>query len=107
LITQQTLVLNSKVDFLDPDLLSYPLVEQAHYTEMILAPGDLLYIPRWYWHLVVAVDHPCSLVQDMENSRHSIPLCEILAQKNCTTVTHSVSVNFWWGPRIEKEHSLE
>ncbi|KAK3261393.1 hypothetical protein CYMTET_29699, partial [Cymbomonas tetramitiformis] len=35
-----------------PDFEKYPLFAQAKYTEVILGPGDMLYMPKGIWHYV-------------------------------------------------------
>ncbi|KAJ3217644.1 Lysine-specific demethylase 8 [Clydaea vesicula] len=42
----------SQVDILHPDLLSFPLFNKAKYVELTIGPGDMLYIPKGYWHFV-------------------------------------------------------
>ncbi len=36
----------------DPDFSKYPLLKKAQYTEVILGPGDMLFIPSNCWHYV-------------------------------------------------------
>jgi hypothetical protein len=40
----------------DPDPTLHPLFPTATYQEVILSPGDMLYIPRLSWHYVRAVE---------------------------------------------------
>ena len=47
---------NSQIDVCAIDPTRYPLALQCDYFETILGPGDMLFIPRWYWHFVAAVD---------------------------------------------------
>ena len=42
----------SRVDVENPDLDKFPDFVKAHYTECILKPGQMLYIPPKYWHYV-------------------------------------------------------
>ena len=42
----------SAVDVEHPDLTSYPLFAGAHHYDVILGPGDVLYIPKGWWHYV-------------------------------------------------------
>lgn len=50
---QQELLSNtSQVDVENPDLQHFPLFPTAPYTETILEPGTMLYIPPRMWHYV-------------------------------------------------------
>ncbi|KAM9993961.1 hypothetical protein ACTFIZ_011919 [Dictyostelium cf. discoideum] len=53
----------SFVDFEDTDFEKYPLLNIAnqHYTESILAPGDILFIPSGYFHYVRSLSTSLSL----------------------------------------------
>lgn len=42
----------SAVDVECPDLEVFPLFEKARYTEVVLAPGEMLFIPARCWHYV-------------------------------------------------------
>uniref|UniRef100_A0A0A9WJF7 Hypoxia-inducible factor 1-alpha inhibitor n=1 Tax=Lygus hesperus TaxID=30085 RepID=A0A0A9WJF7_LYGHE len=42
----------SQVDFDDPDLEKYPKFSEALASEAIVGPGDVLYIPNYWWHHV-------------------------------------------------------
>jgi hypothetical protein len=91
----------------------------AKHTDILLRPGDVLYIPRWYWHYVASVD--CKDIEnfhcaDEEESSMLKKQC-IRGNEKCDTDdsdnTTAVaiendddpfvfSVSFWWGDRIEK-----
>ncbi len=40
---------------------AFPLACTAEYRETVLGPGELIYIPRWCWHWIVAVDENAAL----------------------------------------------
>jgi len=42
----------SQVQIDSPDLAKFPLFSKAEYTECVLRPGDMLYIPKGWWHYV-------------------------------------------------------
>lgn len=42
----------SQVDVEFPDLNRFPLFDKAVYSEAILKPGEMLYIPPKYWHFI-------------------------------------------------------
>lgn len=106
---------NSSVDVLCPNLNIHPEFEEAVYWDIVLKPGDTLYIPRWCWHFVLALDHHCVLTDEHIRSSTTIDLTS--SEDNCKCSSHKnsnnhiedmkslfcVSVNFWWGPRIEKQ----
>jgi lysine-specific demethylase 8 len=47
------------VEHTDPD--AHPLFLQAKYTETILAPGDMLFIPKSHWHYVRSLSTSVSI----------------------------------------------
>lgn len=112
---------NSSVDVLAPDLIAHPAYTNAEYSETVLGPGDMLYIPRWCWHFVLALNHPCVPGQTEchceKTGSNSSTDCEPSNGSNFTKLhgnehdrnaridsqsLYCTSVNFWWGPRIEK-----
>src|SRR5580704_6191759 len=44
-----------------PDLGVYPLFANAVYAEVLLEPGEMLYIPRRWWHWVTSYDRNIAL----------------------------------------------
>ena len=42
----------SPIDCESPDSTKYPLVSEATYTEAVLGPGDMLFVPSGHWHYV-------------------------------------------------------
>lgn len=51
----------SAVDCEKEDYLSHPLAESAEYTEIVMFPGDTLYIPAKTWHYVRGLSTSISL----------------------------------------------
>lgn len=45
----------SQVDFDNPDLEQYPRYANVSFIEAVLEPGDLLYVPPYWWHHVEAL----------------------------------------------------
>ena len=79
---------NSSLDYLkDVDIL-----EEIPHLDFYLSPGDSLYIPRWWWHLVIA--GPMAIAEDQDKI--------VINNSNTDSDRFSFSVNFWWGSRIEK-----
>lgn len=42
----------SAVNIEEPDLKQHPTFAAAQFTECVLAPGEMLFIPAKYWHYV-------------------------------------------------------
>jgi len=51
----------SAVDCEKEDISCHPLVKKAHYTEVVLFPGDALYIPSQTWHYVRSLSTSASV----------------------------------------------
>ena len=110
---------NSQIDVCAIDSTRYPLALACDYFETILGPGDMLFIPRWYWHFVAAVDAATACIWN--NNHHTTtttdPVFSSIGQEHSTSssssssssnnnindVEYSFSVSFWWGKRILKE----
>ena len=43
---------SSQVELENPDLDRFPLFNEAPFTDCVLSPGDVLYIPPGWWHYV-------------------------------------------------------
>ena len=54
---------NSSIN-IEEDLEGQEVVNNAKYSDILLGPGDMLYIPRWYWHLVMSVSEPMKERED-------------------------------------------
>lgn len=51
-LLQSTSMVMSPVDIANPDLERFPNFAQAHRLECILRPGDVLFMPAFWWHEV-------------------------------------------------------
>jgi hypothetical protein len=49
-IPARTLFVASEVDFVNPDFTVHPWFRHASGLEAVLEPGDVLYVPSYYWH---------------------------------------------------------
>ena len=99
----------SEINWQNFDFEKYPLAATAAYSDVILKPGDLLFIPRWCWHLVMAVD-ASTAASWMAVNRPPPKTHRTSDSSTCPggygglrEYTHTMSVSFWWGPRIELE----
>ena len=62
----------SQIDIDRPDFKKFPKFQKAKFSECVLEPGEMLFIPAFWWHQVYSLDNK------------ELPL---------------ISVNFWWkGP---------
>lgn len=71
----------SQVDFDDPDLEKFPGLKHLQGMEAVVGPGDVLYIPMYWWHQIESLPH----------------------------LGNTVSVNFWYkgGPTEKIEYPLK
>lgn len=51
----------SQVDFTNPDLTKFPLFPKARGVEAIVEPGDVLYIPKYWFHHIISLDETVSV----------------------------------------------
>lgn len=51
----------SLVDVESPDYGEFPLYKDAEYQDCILREGDMLYIPKGWWHFVKSLETSCSV----------------------------------------------
>jgi ribosomal protein L16 Arg81 hydroxylase len=47
---------HSQVDYTKPDLELFPQFAQANANEVILQPGDVLYLPTHWFHYIVSLE---------------------------------------------------
>ena len=52
---------HSEVDFDRPSLDDYPLLRDAKISEVIVHPGEILFIPLGWWHHVKALDQAITI----------------------------------------------
>ena len=69
-LLESTSMVMSPVDIQDPDLVRFPRFSRAHRLECDLGPGDVLFMPAFWWHEV--------------RSRPDL------------RETRNLAVNFWW-----------
>jgi hypothetical protein len=51
----------SKIDLENPDLEKYPLFKQVDVLDVVLKPGEMIFVPVGWWHHVKALDVSISL----------------------------------------------
>jgi len=51
----------SEIRTFPPDPAAFPLFAKAAYAEVTLRAGDMLYIPRRWWHWVTSLDRNIAL----------------------------------------------
>lgn len=47
---------HSAVDWSDPDLVGYPTFEKAQVNEIVMQPGDVLYLPTNWFHYIISLE---------------------------------------------------
>lgn len=92
-IPARTLFIASEVDFLAPDYGIHPWFRYANGYETVLEPGDVLYLPSYYWHAVENLEATISanlLWYDKWRAIGALPLHwmngEIAARNNGGTI---------------------
>lgn len=81
----------SQVDIDDPDLDRFPKFRHVQAVETIVGPGEVLYIPMYWWHNIESVG--AIQQQPPSGSQYDVPV--------------TISVNFWYkappvSPRLER-----
>jgi hypothetical protein len=103
-----TMINNSEVDLLryDSDIhyqQKFSLVNEAVvYWEGILGPGDMVYIPRWYWHYIQAIDYHTAMHWENEYLPTGFRIRNVAEPPPSNEYEFSFSVSFWWGQRLLK-----
>uniref|UniRef100_A0A5K3FRY9 Ubiquitin thioesterase OTU1 n=1 Tax=Mesocestoides corti TaxID=53468 RepID=A0A5K3FRY9_MESCO len=46
----------SRINFVCPNFIQYPLLLNTHPRVIVLEPGDVLFVPRHWWHFVETID---------------------------------------------------
>ena len=104
---------NSSID-LEEEFKGKEVVQSAKYSDILLEPGDMLYIPRWYWHFIASISEPEKTHQIGE--KRKLPLAhdgdcnddqghhDGNGNSKKASPPHVFSVSFWWGERKEKIH---
>ena len=91
------------MNVLSPDLSAHPEFLDAPYRETVLCPGEMLFIPRGHWHFIMALDHQCKCNRHEQDEGPEVTSScghSNSNDNNMERVLFSLSVNFWWGPRI-------
>lgn len=77
----------------------YRAAQEASYSETVLGPGEMLFIPRGCWHYVLALDAATAAAW-RAGAGWGGPVGEAAG--------YSASVSLWWGPRIAApQHTVE
>jgi len=73
----------SEVDLDNPDLQRFPLFEKAELIKIILHPGEMIFIPRGWWHHVRSLDASIS-VSNLALDLKGILFDTVPQKINCT-----------------------
>ena len=82
----------SEVKCEEEDLQKHPLVSKAKYTELVLNPGDGVYIPAGCWHYVRSLSTSFSVSSYM----HISVTFSLLVHKHESTSYSTAQVNYFW-----------
>ena len=73
------------IDVERPDVKRFPSLRRARALEAVLEPGDVLWLPRFYWHYVHQLDAPsenislnfctCQFCCGVHHARADFPQC--------------------------------
>ena len=77
------------------DSAAYPLFSWEHATAVTLAPGDVLFMPRHWWHFIVSVPAPPPIATAAAAISGAVAHGE-------SGASHVFSLSFWFGERILK-----
>ena len=77
-------------------------MRNAKYSDVLLEPGDMLFVPRWYWHFVASVS---TLTDSVKNAEYAGVKRKLDNEKQNEEQRHVFSVSFWWGERKEKKNT--
>lgn len=68
-----------QVDFDAPDMEKFPGLEQLQGVETVMGPGDVLYIPMYWWHHIESLPHLGNTVSVnfWYKVRPASPYCEV------------------------------
>lgn len=72
----------SQVNIEDPDLERFPMYKGLHHLDCLLSPGDMLFIPRGWWHFVKALQPSATMAAEQRTSIKQL--------------SASFSVSFWF-----------
>jgi hypothetical protein len=64
---------SSKVDAARPDPTRHPLATRVRFVDVVLGPGDMLYLPCGWFHQVESLDATCSVNFFLHNSVAALP----------------------------------
>ncbi len=94
----------SQIDLTSLDSISaFPSVREAVYSEYVLGPGEMLFIPRWHWHLVISLDEATALDWRRQHLKEDKDGSNSMNENNNSSPRFSVSVSLWWGASLEKQ----
>lgn len=96
----------SSVNILSPNLKAHPLFKRCHPYIVTLEPGDVLFVPKHWWHFVQSLDASVSINTWMElpkNSDISARLNEAIVRVLMTSLipTYELPCESWINPNEE------
>lgn len=79
---QENFLHDGKVDAFNPNLESFPLYTKAKPVEVILEPGEIIYIPPEWWHQVENLENSIGMGNLFVNEWNSELVFQSFAEKN-------------------------
>lgn len=79
---QKDFLYQGKVDVFNPDLEKFPLYAQAKPVEVILEPGEIIYIPPRWWHHVKNMENTIAMGNLVVNELNIELFFQSLREKN-------------------------
>ena len=86
----------SQVNFDDPDRLLFPDFSHSAPLEMVLEPGDVAYLPPYWWHRIETLDDFCVFLDFWSMFQQPQGVQRTPAQQ--TAFDHALSsMDIWYG----------
>ncbi|MEH2405968.1 cupin-like domain-containing protein [Nostoc sp.] len=79
---QEEFLYDGKVDVFNPDIKKYPLYAKTNPVEVILEPGEIIYIPSGWWHHVKNLENSIAIGSYLLNEWNSELVFQSVIEKN-------------------------
>lgn len=87
----------SQIDFENPDFERFPKFENAEAYETVVGPGDVLYIPMYWWHQIESLTSLNPTDQQLPNTSDTDGAStSSSSSQNDDVPPVTISLNFWY-----------